>query len=333
MRINFGILGAGRISKIHCHNIYNNPKAKILKIYDINNKSSESLAKKYKTYSCKEDLEIFKDPNIDAIVIGSSTPTHIKYLDLANKFNKDVYCEKPIHLNLKTVDSCLKRLSNHKNKIQIGFHRRFDLSHIELKKRLTAKKYGDIEQINISSRDSGLPPISYLKVSGGIFKDMTIHDIDILRWLLNDEIDEVYAQGAVMIDRKVKKVPDYDTASMILKSKKGILCQLSNSRRQTGGFDQRIEVYCKKGNLNLTNIKKTSVQEINSKSEVFDNYPLSFIERYKESYVRAIDYFINCIIKNIKPYPGLLDGRNSLAIAQALTESARKSKPIKVNLI
>ena len=144
-----------------------------------------------------------------------------------------------------------------------------------------SKKYEDIEQINISSRDSGLPPISYLKVSGGIFKDMTIHDIDILRWLLNDEIDKVYAQGTVMIDRKVKKVPDYDTATMILKSKKGILCQLSNSRRQTGGFDQRIEVYCKKGNLNLTNIKKTSVQEINSKSEVFDNYPLSFIERYK----------------------------------------------------
>ena len=106
---------------------------------------------------------------------------------------------------------------------------------------------------------------------------MTIHDLDILRWLLNDEIDEVYAQGTVMIDRKVKKVPDYDTASMILKSKKGILCQLSNSRRQTGGFDQRIEVYCKKGNLNLTNIKKTSVQEINSTSEAFDNYPLSFM--------------------------------------------------------
>ena len=121
-------------------------------------------------------------------------------------------------------------------------------------------------------------------------------------------IDEVYAQGAVMIDRKVKKVPDYDTASMILKSKKGILCQLSNSRRQTGGFDQRIEVYCKKGNLNLTNIKKTSVQEINSKSEVFDNYPLSFIERYKESYVRAIEGAKNISLycSNEVPIPALV---------------------------
>ena len=258
MTVNFGILGAGRIAKIHCENIFNNPKAKIIKIYDINNKFSKSLAKKYNTYSCSTDLDIFKDPNINAIVVASSTPTHIKYLDLAKQYNKDVYCEKPIHLDLKTVDACLKRLVNHKNKIQIGFHRRFDENHIELKKRLTAKKYGDIEQINISSRDSGLPPISYLKVSGGIFKDMTIHDLDILRWLLDDEIDEVFSQGAVMIDSKVKKVPDYDTASMILKSKKGILAQISNSRRQTGGFDQRIEVYCKKGNLKtLKNLLQT----------------------------------------------------------------------------
>ena len=333
MKVNFGILGAGRIAKIHCENIYNNQNAKLLKIYDINNQLSKKLAKKYDSFSCSNDLEIFRDPNIDAIVIASSTPTHIKYLDLANKYNKDVYCEKPIHLDLQTVDSCLQRLANHKNKIQIGFHRRFDINHIELKKRLTGKRYGDIEQINISSRDSGLPPISYLKVSGGIFKDMTIHDIDILRWLLNDEIVEVFAQGAVMIDNKVKTVPDYDTASMILKSKKGILCQLTNSRRQSGGFDQRIEIYCKKGNLNLTNVKNTSVQEVNSKGEISDNYPYSFIQRYKDSYVKALDYFINCINKNKKPYPSLLDGRNSLAIAQALTESAKKTKPIKVKLI
>ena len=333
MTVNFGILGAGRIAKIHCNNLYNNQKAKILKIYDINHKLSNILALKYKIHSCKNDLDIFRDPNIQAVVIASSTPTHIKYLDLANKYKKDVYCEKPIHLNLKIVDSCLKRLINHKNKIQIGFHRRFDVNHIELKRRINEKKYGNIEQVNISSRDSGLPPISYLKVSGGIFKDMTIHDLDIVRWLLNDEIVEVFAQGAVMIDKKVKKVPDYDTASMILKSKKGILCQLTNSRRHSGGFDQRIEVYCKMGNLNLNNVKNTSVNEVNSKGEIFDNYPYSFIERYKDSYVRAIDYFIDCINKNRNPYPNLLDGRNSLAIAQALTESAKKSKRVKVNLI
>ncbi len=332
MKINFGILGAGRISKIHCHNIYNNQRAEILQIYDINMQSSKSLAKKYKAKVSKHDLDIFKDPNIHAVVVGSSTPTHIKYLELANKYNKDIYCEKPIHLDLKKVDSCLKKLKNHKNKIQIGFHRRFDSQHLLLKNKISKNKFGNIEQINISSRDSKLPPIPYLKVSGGIFKDMTIHDLDILRWLLNDEIVEVYAQGAAMIDKKIKKVPDYDTATMMLKSKKGILCQLSNSRRFSGGFDQRIEVYCNKGNLNLNNIKKSSIQEINNSGEIHDNYPYSFIERYKDSYVRAIDYFIDCIKNNKQPSPGLIDGRNSLAIAEALTESAKKSKSIKVSL-
>ena len=332
MIINFGILGAGRISKIHCHNIYNNQRAKILKIYDPNTKLSKRLARTYKAHATEHDLDIFTDSNIHAVVVGSSTPTHIKYLDLANKYNKDIYCEKPIHLNLKIVDACLKRLKNHKNKIQIGFHRRFDSNHLLLKNKIIQKKFGNIEQINISSRDSSLPPISYLKVSGGIFKDMTIHDLDILRWLLNDEIVEVYAQGAAMIDKKIKTVPDFDTATMILKSKKGILCQLSNSRRFSGGFDQRIEVYCNEGNLNLNNVKKSSIQAINNKGEIHDIYPYSFIERYKESYVRAIDYFIDCIKNNKKPSPGLIDGRNSLAIAEALTESAKKSKSIKVNL-
>ena len=333
MKINFGILGAGRIAKIHAKNIFNHPSASIAKIFDINKKATLALSKKYNITSATSDIELFKDKNINAILIASSTPTHIKYLELASKYNKDVYCEKPIHLDLKIVDRCINKLKNHRNKIQIGFHRRFDSNHVELKKRLMTKKYGNIEQINISSRDSSLPPISYLKVSGGIFKDMTIHDLDMVRWLLNDEIIEVFAQGTVKVDKKLKTVPDYDTASIIMKSKNGVLCQVTNSRRLTSGFDQRIEVYCEKGNLNLSNVNQTSVTEVFSKGELSDKYPYSFIERYKDSYVRAIDYFINCIIKNTNPYPNLLDGRNSLAIAEALTLSAKSSKKIKVDIL
>ena len=331
MKINFGILGAGRIAKIHCKNIFNHPDCHISKIFDINTKYSSSLAKKYQTELCLNDKEIFKDKSINAILIASSTPSHVKYLELANEFNKDVYCEKPIHLNLNTVDKCLLRLKNHKNKVQIGFHRRFDISHAELKKRILSKKYGQIEQINISSRDSALPPISYLKVSGGIFKDMTIHDLDVVRWLLDDEISEVYAQGSAMTDQKIKKVPDFDTASIILKSKKGVLCQLTNSRRLSAGFDQRIEVYCEKGNLNLSNLNKTSVTETFSKGELKDSFPFSFIERYEDSYIKALNYFVLCIQKNTQPIPTLLDGRNSLAIAEALTLSAKSSKKEKVD--
>ena len=332
MKINFGILGAGRIAKIHCKNIHNHSDCKVSKIFDVNKKASISLSRKYQAEVCLDDNSIFKDKNINAVLIASSTPTHIKYLELANQYNKDVYCEKPIHLNLDTVDKCLLKLKNHKNKIQIGFHRRFDISHAELKKRILSKKYGQIEQINISSRDSALPPISYLKVSGGIFKDMTIHDLDVARWLLDDEIVEVYAQGTIMTDKKLNKVPDFDTASIILKSKKGVLCQLTNSRRLSSGFDQRIEVYCEKGNLNLSNFNRTTVTETFSKGELKDSYPFSFIERYHDAYVNALNYFISCIKKNIKPIPSLVDGRNSLAIAEALTLSAKYSRKEKVSL-
>ena len=333
MKIKFGILGAGRIAKIHCKNIHNHHNAEISKIYDINKKLALALSKKYNTKVSTTDLEIFKDNSINAILIASSTPTHIKYLELANRYNKDVYCEKPIHLDLKSVDKCINNLKYHKNKIQIGFHRRFDSNHLELKRRLMTKKYGNIEQINLSSRDSSLPPVSYLKVSGGIFKDMTIHDLDVIRWLLNDEIIEVFAQGTVRVDKKLNSVPDYDTVSVIMKSKKGILCQLTNSRRLSAGFDQRIEVYCQKGNLNLSNVNKTSVTEVFVNGELTDSYPYSFIERYKDSYVKALDYFINCIINNKNPSPSLIDGRNSLAIAEALTLSSKNSRKINVSLL
>ena len=332
MKKKFGIIGAGRIGKIHSHNIFNHPKCSIEKIYDINTKSSFALAKKYNSSVALKDIEIFEDQNINAVLISSSTPTHIKYLELAHKFNKDVYCEKPIHLDIKLVDKCIRKIKGHKNKIQLGFHRRFDPSHLELKKRLLKNKLGRIEQINLCDRDPGLPPLSYLKVSGGIFKDMTIHGLDVIRWLLGEEIIEVFAQGETLINKNLKLIPDYDTASIFLKSKSGVLCNVMNSRRYSCGFDQRIEVFCEKGSLSLKNNENSNVVEISSRGILHDNYPYSFIERYTNAYKLALNYFINCIIKNIDPSPTLIDGRNSLAIAEALTISAEKSIKIKVKV-
>jgi myo-inositol 2-dehydrogenase/D-chiro-inositol 1-dehydrogenase len=332
MSIKFGIIGAGRIGKIHAQNIFFHPKCSISKVYDINTKSSNDLAKKFNAKITLKDIDIFKDKEINAILIASSTPTHIKYLELAHEFNKDVYCEKPIHLNLKLVDKCLTKLKGHKNKIQLGFHRRFDPSHLELKKKLLKNKFGRIEQINLCDRDPGLPPLNYLKVSGGIFKDMTIHGLDVIRWILGEEITEVFAQGETFVNKKLKSIPDYDTTSIFLKSKSGVLCHIVNSRRHTCGFDQRVEVFCQKGSLSLKNNEKTSVVEISSKGVLHDNYPFSFIERYTNAYKLALNYFIDCIIKDIDPEPTLIDGRNSLAIAEALTLSAKTSNKIKVKL-
>ena len=180
-------------------------------------------------------------------------------------------------------------------------------------------------------RDPSPPPIKYLKVSGGIFKDMSIHSIDVLRWFLGEEIQEVYAQGTVMVDKKIKNVPDFDTMSSILKSKSGVLCQIINSRRHTPGFDQRIEIFCEKGNIKLDNQQVTSVNTMSHSGTNKDKLPYHFMERYKDAYAEATQSFINSIIKNKNPSPSLVDGRNSLLIAEALTKSAIYGKKVKVH--
>ena len=251
-------------------------------------------------------------------------------MELAHIFNKHVYCEKPIHLDLKVVDRCLQKIKKHKNIIQLGFHRRFDLSHKKIKQILNSKKFGKIEQVIMYDRDPTPPPISYLRVSGGIFKDMSIHSIDVLRWFLEEEIDEVYAEGCVLIDKRIKSIPDYDTMSAILKSKSGILCQIINSRRHAPGFDQRIEIFCEKGNIKLNNENKTTVDLMSGTGVTKDVFPYHFIERYGEAYKEAIKSFINFVINKSTPSPSLIDGRNSLVIAEALTKSAKLGKKIKV---
>ena len=179
-------------------------------------------------------------------------------------------------------------------------------------------------------RDPSPPPINYLKVSGGIFKDMSIHSIDVLRWFLEEEITEVFALGNVLVDNKIKGVPDFDTMSAILKSKSGVICQIINSRRHTPGFDQRIEVFCEKGNIKLDNKHETAVNVMTAEGINKDKFSYHFMERYKDAYFAATESFINCIVKKSIPTPTLIDGRNSLIVAEALTKSAKLGKKIMV---
>ena len=330
-KISVGIIGAGRIGTFHAINLSQHPSVTVKTIYDINNITANKLAKKLNAQSTNNDKKIFEDREIKAIFICSDTSTHVKYLELAHLYNKHTYCEKPIDLNIQVVEKCLKKLKGHKNSIQLGFHRRFDPSHVKIKNILNSKKFGKIEQIVMFDRDPSPPPIKYLKVSGGIFKDMSIHSIDVLRWFLGEEIQEVYAQGTVMVDKKIKNVPDFDTMSSILKSKSGVLCQIINSRRHTPGFDQRIEIFCEKGNIKLDNQRVTSVNTMSYSGNNKDKLPYHFMERYKDAYAEATQSFINSIIKNKNPSPSLVDGRNSLLIAEALTKSAIYGKKVKVH--
>ena len=329
-KLSIAVIGAGRIGSFHANNLSLHPKVKVKSIYDTNYQLAKKLSYKLNANAVDNDKKIFKDNEIKAVFICSDTASHVKYLELSHKFNKHAYCEKPIHLDINVVNRCLKKIKNHKNRIQLGFHRRYDISHQKIKNLLKKRKYGKIEQIVMFDRDPSPPPINYLKVSGGIFKDMSIHSIDVLRWFLEEEITEVFALGNVLVDNKIKDVPDFDTISAILKSKSGVICQIINSRRHTPGFDQRIEVFCEKGNIKLDNKHETAVNVMTAEGINKDKFSYHFMERYKDAYFAATESFINCIVKKSIPMPTLIDGRNSLIVAEALTKSAKLGKKIMV---
>ena len=329
-KLSIAVIGAGRIGSFHANNLSLHPKVNVKSIYDTNYQLAKKLSYKLNANAVDDDKKIFKDNEIKAVFICSDTASHVKYLELSHKFNKHAYCEKPIHLDINVVNRCLTKIKNHKNRIQLGFHRRYDISHQKIKNLLKKRKYGKIEQIVMFDRDPSPPPINYLKVSGGIFKDMSIHSIDVLRWFLEEEITEVFALGNVLVDNKIKRVPDFDTMSAILKSKSGVICQIINSRRHTPGFDQRIEVFCEKGNIKLDNKHETAVNVMTAEGINKDKFSYHFMERYKDAYFAATESFINCIIKKSIPTPTLIDGRNSLIVAEALTKSAKLGKKIMV---
>ena len=329
-KLSIAVIGAGRIGSFHANNLSLHPKVNVKSIYDTNYQLAKKLSYKLNANAVDDDKKIFKDNEIKAVFICSDTASHVKYLELSHKFNKHAYCEKPIHLDINLVNRCLTKIKNHKNRIQLGFHRRYDISHQKIKNLLKKRKYGKIEQIVMFDRDPSPPPINYLKVSGGIFKDMSIHSIDVLRWFLEEEITEVFALGNVLVDNKIKRVPDFDTMSAILKSKSGVICQIINSRRHTPGFDQRIEVFCEKGNIKLDNKHETAVNVMTAEGINKDKFSYHFMERYKDAYFAATESFINCIVKKSIPTPTLIDGRNSLIVAEALTKSAKLGKKIMV---
>ena len=284
--INIAILGLGRIGKIHVANIASDPKCNIECIYDIDNSISLEISKKY---GCKVSLsaeEAISNPNVDAVCICSATPTHTKYILLAAKADKAIFCEKPIDLSMERVNDCRKELQKYNVPIQIGFNKRFDPSHLSAKEKKDKGEIGVLEQILITSRDPSGPSAEYLKVSGGMFRDQTIHDFDFACFILgNDSIDEIFATGDNLFSTEAKEAKDIDTAMIIMKSKSGVFCHINNSRHSSYGYDQRVEFFGSKGMLISENLTPTSVRKYgddytDSKDPILD----FFIERYEIAY-------------------------------------------------
>jgi myo-inositol 2-dehydrogenase/D-chiro-inositol 1-dehydrogenase len=331
--INVALFGLGRIGQMHGENLHAHKKFNLKYTFDINKNLSKKISSKFNATPIDNPKTAFQDEKIDIIFIASSTPTHIKLINEATKYKKIVFCEKPLDLDIKKVNSCKKIIKKFNPKIQLGFNRRYDPGHSSIKKDLKRGVIGTLEKIIITSRDPAPPPINYLKVSGGIFKDMMIHDFDLTRFYLqnNDELDSIYSIGSNISDKRFNTIKDYELASCVLKSKKGVQCIITNSRHCSFGYDQRVELFGSKGML-ISGNKNENEAQTYTKNNTSQKKPLMnfFIDRYVDAYKLQLDELASYTLKRKNPVSSFEDGRRALIIANAALESLKKKRQIKI---
>ncbi len=332
MTLNFGLLGAGRIGKVHAKAITSNSKARLVAVADAMLPAASDLAGQYGAeVRAIEAIETATD--IDAVVICTPTDTHADLIERFARAGKAIFCEKPIDLDYNRVKSCLKVVDETAATLMVGFNRRFDPHFQAVKAAIDAGQIGDVEMVTIVSRDPGAPPVDYIKRSGGIFRDMTIHDLDIARFLLGEEIETVSAQASVLVDKAIGDAGDYDSASLMLSTAAGKHATISNSRRATYGYDQRIEVHGSSGAVSAENQRPVSIEIANSNG--YTRPPLHdfFMTRYTEAYAREISAFIDFVESKSPATPSGLDGLIALALADAAVKSFREGRAVKLSEI
>jgi myo-inositol 2-dehydrogenase/D-chiro-inositol 1-dehydrogenase len=330
--VNFALFGAGRIGVLHAANLAANPRAKLLHVYDVNAAAAEACAKKHGAKAAPSVEAVLRDKTVEAVLIASSTNTHVDLITAAAKAGKAVLCEKPIDLDIKRVERCRKAIAGTGVPVQIGFNRRYDPSHRAVRDAVAKGEVGALELLVITSRDPGLAPMAYLKVSGGIFRDMTIHDFDLARFVLGDDpVTEVFATGSVMVDQGLKELGDVDTAMVTMKAKSGALVHINNSRRAVYGYDQRVEAFGAKGMVQSDNLRAAAVTRYNAKT-TDAKLPLLdfFIERYTQAYRDELNEFVDVVAKKQKPSVDFEDGRRALILADAAWASLRSGKTVKI---
>ena len=328
--ISFGVIGAGRIGKVHAKTIAANPKAKLAYVADAIPKAAADLAQCYGAKVASVE-EIMKANDVDAVLIGSPTAFHAEQIQAASRAGKAIMCEKPVSLSVAAIHETLKVVERNKSTLMIGFNRRFDPNFAELAARLRKGAIGDIELLTVISRDPAPPPVDYVKGSGGLFRDMMIHDFDMARFLMNEEFILVQALGAALVDHGIGQAGDVDTAAVQMQTASGRIAVITNSRRATYGYDQRLEVHGEKGMLSAANIRNTTVELHNGAGSTEDPLLNFFTERYGAAYANELNSFIAAIDNGKKdPRPNGHDGLQAQMLADAATESWKTAKPIKV---
>lgn len=327
--LRIAIIGAGRIGHVHAATIAAHPDAQLALVCDPFGDAAENLAATYGARACKEADDVFADPQVDAVVIGSPTPLHVPHLLAAARAGKAVLCEKPIALSMEDVDAASAELEAVTTPVMFGFNRRFDPSFAAVRTAVEAGRIGPLEQLTIISRDPAAPPVEYVKVSGGIFRDMTIHDFDTARYFLGD-ITEVHAVGQ-NLDPEIAAVGDFDAAVVTLRAASGAVATIINNRHCAAGYDQRLEASGPAGALLADNIRATTVRLSNAEvTDAQEPYLDFFLERYAEAYRLELSAFIEAVESGSPVSPSITDAIEALRLAEAATESARTGAPVRL---
>jgi myo-inositol 2-dehydrogenase/D-chiro-inositol 1-dehydrogenase len=328
----FALLGAGRIGKVHAKAVTSNPSANLVAVADPMERAAADLAAQYGCAIRTID-EIAASPDIDAVVICTPTDTHANLIEKFSNAGKQIFCEKPVDLSVARVRACLATVKTNGTKLMVGFNRRFDPHFMAVKDAIAAGQIGTIEMVTIISRDPAPPPVDYIKRSGGIFRDMTIHDFDMARFLLGEEIDAVFAQGSVLVDPAIGTAGDYDSASVVLTTKSGKHATISNTRRASYGYDQRIEAHGSLGAVSAENQRAVSIEVANAKG--YTRPPLLdfFMTRYTQAYANEIAAFIDALSGKREAAPSGEDGLAALVLADAAVKSAAEGRLVKVSEI
>lgn len=326
------LIGAGRIGKVHAQTIAEHPEVSLAAVADFYAPAAEALASQHGVRAMEVDA-IFEDDDIDAVLIASSTPTHADYLERAARAGKAVLCEKPIALDLARTRDALKVLEPHPVTCALGFNRRHDPQFAALQQALVEGRIGSLETLSIISRDPAPPPAEYVGASGGLFRDMMIHDFDMARWLLDEPIVKVHAEGSCLIDSAIGEASDVDTAMVTLTTASGRLCHISNSRRACYGYDQRIEAFGSAGMLQAQNESETRLRFTGEAGQIEDKPRWFFLERYADAYRREIGDFVDAWKQRREPLAGARDGLEALRLAEAADRSLREGRCIALDEI
>ena len=325
--VRIGILGAGRIGQVHARAVKETTGAQLVAISDPYGDAAQTLANSYGCDVRSVD-EIAAASDIDGVLICTPTDLHADQIEQFARAGKAVFCEKPIDLNIERVKACLAVVKDVNGTLMLGFNRRYDADFNALKTAIDAGRIGEVEMVTITSRDPGPPPVEYIERSGGIFRDMTIHDFDVARWMLGEEVETVVAQASVLVDPAIGAAGDFDSVNIILRTASGKQAIITNSRRAAYGYDQRIEVHGSKGKAEAANTHEARVEIATGTG--FERPPLLdfFMTRYTQAYADEIAAFVACVEKGAPPPTTGEDGLRALILAEAALTSATTGRAV-----